>query len=158
MTTVVQALDLVSSMDLRESEAIVDWQPRTVLVPSRPLLSDSLVDRLVQGLSRDLANEPQGCTTWTRAVTKDGYGAISNGHTEYVHRLVWELEYGPVPTYVRTEEGWKRVVLDHWCHTRDQDCPGGRQCQHRRCGRIDHLRLATHRTNTGLGRRWALTA
>jgi hypothetical protein len=158
MTTVVQALNIVSTTGLRESQAIVDWTPRTVLVPVRPLLSDSVVERLVTGLSRDLNDEPHGCTTWTKAVTKDGYGSLWNGHTEYVHRLVWELEHGPIPTYVRTEEGWKRVVLDHWCHTRDENCSGGRQCQHRRCGRIDHLRLATDRTNARLGRRWSIAA
>ncbi len=158
MTTVVQVLDYVTTHRLRETEAVVDWQPRTVLTPTRPLLSDDLVDRLVLGLSRDLTNR-SGCTTWTRGCTSEGYGALwSSGSMEYVHRLVWELEHGPVPSFVHTDEGWKRVVLDHWCHTRDSTCPGGPRCPHRRCGRVDHLRLATDRTNARLGRRWAKAA
>lgn len=154
MTTVVQALDHVTHHGLRETQALVDWQPRTVLVPTRPLLADSVVDRLITGLERDLKKK-SGCTRWTRGATHEGYGALWTPEgSQYVHRLVWELENGPVPMYVHTEDGWKRVVLDHWCHTRDRDCRGGITCEHRRCGRIDHLRLATDKTNARLGRRW----
>jgi hypothetical protein len=153
MTNVVQDLRLI------RSHAEVDWVMSPVLVPSFPLLADSLVDRLITGLERDLSDEENGCHLWSRAVTGRGYGAIWHlGTVDPVHRLAWELEKGPAPVWVLQEDGWHRVVLDHECHNLDLSCKGGTTCLHRRCGRVDHLRLATQRTNVSRGRRWARAA
>ena len=75
-----------------------------------------------------------GCWEWQGAISKRGYGAVRwEGKTRPVHRIVWELEIGPIP------EG---MVIDHLC-------------RNRRCCRLDHLRVTTHRENiiagTGFG-------
>ena len=84
-----------------------------------------------------------GCLEWTRATTKGGYGLISyRGKLVYVHRLVWELQVGPIP-----EGQWIRhYVCDNPC-----------------CCEVTHLRTGTSaqnvadrvahgRTRTGMGR------
>jgi len=144
---------------MRESQAIVDWLPRKVLVPVRaPQITDVHLDRLIEHIHRDLANERTGCHTWSGAVTKDGYGSLRIGEPQYVHRLIWQVEYGTVPSWVFTERGWEPVVLDHACHNRDLNCREGKQCPHRKCARPDHLRLATKGTNARLGHRHVLAA
>lgn len=52
--------------------------------------------------------EADGCWIWTGATTADGYGLIEveKQHLEYVHRLVYEWCYGPIP------EGHQ---IDHLC-------------------------------------------
>lgn len=78
------------------------------------------------------------CWMWTRS-TNHGYGQVSiGGHIKRAHRLAYELSVGPVP------DG---LDIDHLCHERDSDCPGGVTCPHRRCCNPDHLRPATRRTN-----------
>ncbi len=52
-------------------------------------------------------------------VPKKGMGA---------HRAAMIILTGSVPQ-----------VVDHLCHNRDENCPGGHNCLHRRCVRLDHL-------------------
>jgi HNH endonuclease len=60
------------------------------------------------------------CSVWTGYVHVSGFGAIATGNRLiYVHRYVWEREYGPIPV-------GKRV---------------GQLCLNRLCVRADHLEL-----------------
>ena len=83
------------------------------------------------------------CWAWG-AVMANGYGRFYPTRERLVlaHRWVWEQEYGPIP------EG---TQVDHMCHN-ESDCPGGDTCEHRRCVRPNHLRLATPRANTLAGK------
>lgn len=74
-----------------------------------------------------------GCWEWQGSAV-DGYGTATppdgGGTSRYVHRIVWWLFVGPVPS---------SATLDHLCHTADPTCPGGTQCRHRRCVNPAHL-------------------
>lgn len=60
-----------------------------------------------------------------------GYGRVSvKGKTFSAHRTVYELLVGPIPV---------GMVIDHTCHNRDENCPGGRSCPHRACCNPRHL-------------------
>jgi len=54
-----------------------------------------------------IERRPDGCWIWKGRVDKDGYGRV--GGTVAAHRMVWEIERGPIP------EG---MTLDHLCSTR----------------------------------------
>jgi hypothetical protein len=72
-----------------------------------------------------------GCIFWTGAIRSDGYGQIRvGGRTLFVHRVVWELEKGPIPGGLQ---------LDH---------VRARGCVHRHCANVAHLELVTSRVNT----------
>lgn len=71
-----------------------------------------------------------GCWLWDGADSGDGYGKIKvDGKSRYVHRVIWEALYGPIP------EG---MVLDHLCRVR---------C----CCNPAHLELVTVKENTHRG-------
>lgn len=39
-----------------------------------------------------------GCLLWCRCVSRNGYGSLRVGNrTHSVHRLAWEVNYGPIP-------------------------------------------------------------
>lgn len=68
-----------------------------------------------------------GCLVWTRATSEKGYGIVYfGGRTQRVHRVVWQLEHGPIP---------KGMVVDH------------AHCYNHACADISHLRLATKAQN-----------
>jgi hypothetical protein len=94
-----------------------------------------------------VTNPETGCEIWQGAKTGVGYGNIKIGgrHGYFIgtHRLRWIEANGPVP---------KGLIVDHECHNRADDCPGGPLCIHRACGNPDHLRLATYSQNTRSGR------
>lgn len=82
-----------------------------------------------------------GCWLWQRHVDRDGYARgerrSTRGErqpTRGVHRLSYEAFVGPIPT---------GHTLDHACHNRDETCPGGSECLHRRCLNPDHLEPLT---------------
>ncbi|MFD5577280.1 HNH endonuclease signature motif containing protein [Streptomyces pseudogriseolus] len=81
-----------------------------------------------------------GCIIWTGVINpRNGYGQISPGTNtlEYTHRVAYRLMKGEIP------EG---LVIDHACHNRDAECPGG-NCIHHRCINPHHLEAVTHREN-----------
>jgi hypothetical protein len=83
-----------------------------------------------------------GCWMWTGEGTKDGYGMFRPGPGQprhMIHRYSYEQHKGPIP------EG---MQIDHLCHTQDTDCPGGRDCKHRRCCNPDHLEAVSASENT----------
>lgn len=92
---------------------------------------DTAMERLLTGI--DTSGGPDACHPWTRSVMSNGYGQINIrifGGTTTVHRLVHELEIGPVP------QGYE---VDHRCHNEDLACPGGKECYHRPCANWRHL-------------------
>lgn len=88
------------------------------------------------------------CWLWT-AGKADGYGKIGiPGQSSAVaHRIAWELAFGSIP------DG---LVVDHDCHNRDPDCPGG-ECHHRACQNPSHLMLRTQGGNVLAGKSFAAT-
>jgi hypothetical protein len=93
-----------------------------------------------QRLAKPQANE---CWLWTGPRgTKDGYGKFqpSPGKpTVMAHRWSYETFIGPIP------DGHQ---LDHLCHTQDESCAGGTECNHRRCCNPKHLEPVTASENT----------
>lgn len=81
-----------------------------------------------------------GCWQYAGAPNPvNGYCAITiRGKGSPVHRVAYEIFIGPIP------EG---MEIDHLCHTRDLDCPGGIDCPHRRCVNPEHLEPVTRTEN-----------
>lgn len=76
--------------------------------------------------SRVDCTSPNDCWLWQGGSAGNEYGAISwNGRPTMVHRLAWELTYGPIP---------HGLVVRHRC-----DTP--------RCCNPDHLLLGTQLDN-----------
>jgi hypothetical protein len=79
------------------------------------------------------------CWIWTAAKARGNYGSVhAMDRTYRAHRFAYELHYGPIP------DG---LEIDHLCHNRDQSCPGGPACLHRRCVNPAHLEAVTGREN-----------
>ena len=79
------------------------------------------------------------CWPWKNRIGEGGYGRLSvGGRRIMAHRVAYELLRGPIP------DG---LVLDHTCHNRDETCPGGPTCRHRRCVNPSHLDPATRQEN-----------
>lgn len=69
---------------------------------------------------------PSGCWQWRRSLDSNGYGLIRvAGKTQKAHRVVYELEVGPI------REG---LVLDHVCRNRG-------------CVNPTHLEVVTQQVN-----------
>ncbi|MGW3711430.1 HNH endonuclease signature motif containing protein [Streptomyces albogriseolus] len=102
---------------------------------SRPLL-DRLLSKTTPGFG--------GCVVWTGGVNKKNYGITSvmaaprKQRRLYAHRAAYELFIGPIP------EG---MQVDHLCHNRDAECPGGDTCRHRRCINPHHLEAVSPQEN-----------
>ncbi|MEU1443257.1 HNH endonuclease signature motif containing protein [Streptomyces mirabilis] len=82
-----------------------------------------------------------GCIIWTGAVNAaTGYGQfqMSPGGDSYAHRAAYLLVKGEIPN---------GLVIDHACHNRDPECPGG-ICIHHRCINPNHLDAVTPKENT----------
>jgi len=104
----------------------------------------NLPDRL---LAKILVSDT--CWLWTGSVTSTGYGRAWNGtRSDWVHRIVYELTVGPIPT---------GLEIDHVCHMVDKACLGGAACPHRRCVRPDHLEAVTKSVNSRRSRQPELT-
>ena len=69
---------------------------------------------------------PTSCWEWTGAKVPKGYGKTSlNGNGSYVHRIMWQIEYGPIP---------RRMQV---CHS----------CDNPPCINPEHLWLGTAKDN-----------
>jgi HNH endonuclease len=79
----------------------------------------------------DPACDCSGCLLWTGRQDKNGYGQVwTVGRTQRVHRVMWELDNGPIPA---------GLTIDH-VHARG--------CRHRNCANPAHLEAVTMRVNT----------
>jgi hypothetical protein len=78
------------------------------------------------------------CERWRGDHNDRGYGRVRlpDGRREYVHRLRWELAYGPIPL---AADG-SRMTIDH-----------RRTCA-KDCSRLEHLEMVTRSENSK--RRW----
>ena len=90
-----------------------------------------------------------GCWLWTGYVKPSGYGTLGvrvgdRWRDVPAHRFSYYHFVGPVES---------SLDLDHLCHNRDETCPGGWACQHRRCINPEHLEPVSRRVNLrrGLG-------
>lgn len=74
--------------------------------------------------------DPSGCVLWTGVRDSSGYGGIKiDGHQRSVHRVVWEMENGPIP------DGYE---LDHvW----------DAGCRNKHCAALAHLEPVTQAEN-----------
>lgn len=100
-------------------------------------------ERLLTKFEQGSAEE---CWPWLAGLDSSGHGRWAPTRTIRIgaHRAVYEALVGPIP------EG---LTLDHLCHSRDLDCPGGVACQHRRCVNPAHLEPVTLGENLRRGNR-----
>jgi hypothetical protein len=82
---------------------------------------------------------PSDCWPWGGPPTAQGYGQISVGGPELVHRVIYQLVKGEIP---------KGFHVDHTCHNEDLSCPGGKECLHRRCCNPAHLEAVPPKENS----------
>ena len=82
---------------------------------------------------------PDDCWPWRYGRFAAGYGEfVSDAGLVYAHRWAYEHYIGPIPV---------GLVVDHRCHNEDQECPGGRTCEHKRCVNPRHLEAVTLERN-----------
>lgn len=80
----------------------------------KPKLNRPIRERVDERIIRDSS----GCWLWDGHLGRNGYGSIHvDRRPRYAHRVVWELERGPIPA---------GLTLDHLCRVR-------------RCVNPDHL-------------------
>lgn len=92
---------------------------------------------------RGVAKDANGCWLWTGPVDMNGYARCwREGGRTGAHRAVYEFLVEPIPA---------GAELDHLCHTRDEECAGGRDCQHRRCVNPEHLEPVPGSVNNARG-------
>lgn len=79
---------------------------------------------------RLIADPATGCLLWQGCLNSQGYGVISvSAKRQLVHRVVWELDNGPVPDGLPVD------------HVYDAGC------RHKHCANIAHLEPVTHAEN-----------
>ena len=87
--------------------------------------------RVVYYLTYVDKHDPGDCWPWTGHRSKKNYGQFADGEggSMPAHRFGFEQ-------FVRPLESGEQV--DHTCHNRDADCPGGDTCEHRACQNPAH--------------------
>lgn len=71
------------------------------------------------------------CWPWLGSINKEGYGVVTwHDRSTPASRLAYILSTGTTPS---------GMDVDHQCHNRDSNCPGGADCPHRRCCNPAHL-------------------
>lgn len=102
---------------------------------------------LVERMKEKMVEQPNGCIHWAGHVNANGYGRLKvDGKMTLAHRAIYEALNGEIPD---------EAQIDHTCHNRDVNCPGGTACEHRRCVNPEHLEAVTRQENQ---RRSPLTA
>jgi hypothetical protein len=93
-----------------------------------------ILDRFVDFIDFNLADNDNGCWQWLGSQKSKGYGAFAvDGKTMCAHRVSWELAVGPIPA---------GMEMDHLCRN-----PG--------CVNPDHLEVVTRRENSLRGMSFA---
>lgn len=83
------------------------------------------------------------CLLFTGYISSGGYAMITyQGKHHLAHYILWEMKYGKRPNGMH---------LDHICHD-PKMCKLGRNCPHRRCINIDHLKIGTPKDNSAPSR------
>ena len=96
---------------------------------------------------RNINRQPDGCWIWTGESNNDNYGMFRprpGAARQMAHRYSYEAHKGPIPS---------GMDVGHLCHDRAVEaglCPGGRECQHRKCVNPAHLEAQTRSENTRL--------
>lgn len=107
--------------------------------PSLPILGHQPSD-LPERFARKILVTEGGCWRFTGAKSSNGYGSVGyRSRVWSAHKLAYTMLVGTVP------DG---LTLDHLCHNRDLDCPGGRTCEHRACCNPEHLEPVPQRVNS----------
>lgn len=89
----------------------------------------------------------ENCWLWTGHISKYGYGSFNMGDGCVTsHRAAYTLLIDEIP------EG---LVVDHTCHSKNNDCNLGNSCLHRRCVNPDHLEAITQQENLRRSKTWS---
>ena len=89
-------------------------------------MANSLRERIYSRLIID----PSGCVLWSGNCGDNGYGQIEiAGQMKLVHRVVWELENGPIPDGLQIDHVWEAG------------------CRNRHCAALAHLEPVTAAEN-----------
>lgn len=128
---------MTPSLDLSGAGCCVPSQaPAPAGTPIQPATIPDRVAALI-------AVDPGGCWMYRGKVGPMGYAyATIGGKWQGLHRLVYEAAHGHPPI----------GVIDHTCHNRDPDCPGGVTCPHRACLNPAHLEDVTSGENVLRGK------
>lgn len=96
-------------------------------------------DELPERVKAKIDRHPGGCWLWTGQIDGCGYGRIQvDDRPREAHRTVFAMLAGPIPA---------GLSIDHVCHNADVECPGGKQCMHRRCVNPEHLEAISKEEN-----------
>jgi hypothetical protein len=90
---------------------------------------------------------PDDCWPWTAGRSKKTYGQFASGsmpaHRYGFSQLIRPLKPGE--------------TVDHTCHNRTPDCPGGNTCEHRLCQNPAHWEAVSDWVNGSRGQSFAAT-